>query len=48
MMALPALFVRRVPEQTALAAVSLEHSVIILTATPGIPGHSLVTRIYRE
>lgn len=37
-MPLPAPFVRTVPEQTALVAVSSEHSVITLTATPGIPG----------
>lgn len=47
-MPLPTPFVRTVPEKTALAAVSSEHSVITLTTTPGIPGHYLVTRIYRK
>lgn len=46
---LPAPFIRALPEQTALA-VSSEHSVItlLLMVTPGIPDHSLITRICRE
>lgn len=49
MMCLPAPFIRALPEQTALAAVSSEHSgITLLMVTPRVPDHSLITRIYRE
>lgn len=48
-MSLSAPFIRALPEQTAWAVVSAEHSVIaLLMVTPGTPDHSLSTRIRRE
>lgn len=49
MISWPGLFIGALPEQTALAAVSSDPSVItLLTFTVAIPDGLLITRIHRE